>query len=131
VIEKSIIKEIFWLSVIVSVLHYAALTFYFYWTISWFDIAMHLMGGFLMGLIGMFILIKTQKKEIFKNKKVSLMLVLSFVLIIGLGWELWELFVGFTDIISDRLDTMIDLMMDFIGGYFAFLHIDKKLWKEN
>lgn len=84
-----------------------------------------------MGLIGMFILIKTQKKEIFKNKKVSLMLVLSFVLIIGLGWELWELFVGFTDIISDRLDTMIDLMMDFIGGYFAFLHIDKKLWKEN
>ena len=84
-----------------------------------------------MGLIGIFILIKFYNEEFLKNKKVSLMLVLSFVLIIGLGWELWELFVGFTDIISDRFDTLIDLVMDFIGGYFAYLYIDKKLWKKN
>lgn len=92
---------------------------------------MHLLGGFLMGMIGIFILIKTHKEEILKNKKVSLMLVLSFVLIVGLGWELWELFLGFSDIVSDRLDTVIDVTMDFIGGYFAFLHINKKLWNKN
>lgn len=91
-IQKIILKEIFWFAIVVFIFHYTALTLYFYWTISWFDILMHLMGGFLMGLIGMFILIKTQKEEVFKHKKVSLMLVLSFALIIGLGWELWKLF---------------------------------------
>lgn len=56
---------------------------------------------------------------------------ISFVLIVGLAWELWEIFVGFTDIIDDRIDTIVDLIMDFIGGYLAFIYARKLLWKKN
>lgn len=130
-IKKPLIKEIFWLSILVAVLHYIALTLYFYWTISWFDILMHLLGGYLIGLIALYLLVNFLDKEIISNRKISLILVLSFVLIIGLGWELWEVFMNFTDILEDRLDTAIDIVMDTIGGYFAFLYGKKHLWNKN
>jgi hypothetical protein len=128
---RPLIKEIFWISIAVAVMHYLALTLYFYWTISWFDILMHLMGGFVIGLIGLFILLNFLGSEIIVNKKVSLILVLGFVLVIGLGWELWELFMNFTSVMEDQLDTVIDIVMDVIGGYFAFLYGKKHLWKVN
>ncbi len=128
---KPLIKEIFFLSIIVAFFHYTALTLYLYWTVSWFDILMHLMGGFLMGLIVVSIFIQFLKPEILKHKRAVVILVLSSVLVIGLGWELWELFLGFTDVVSDKLDTIIDIVMDFIGGYFALLYSNKYLWNKN
>ena len=130
-LKKPLIKEIFWLSLLVSIMHYAALKFYFYWTISWFDILMHLMGGYLIGLIAISLLLNFLNNEIKNNKKIILILVLSFVLIIGLGWELWELFMNFSNILEDKLDTVVDIIMDTIGGYFAFLYAKKHLWKIN
>ncbi|MFA7193777.1 MAG: hypothetical protein WC087_02585 [Candidatus Paceibacterota bacterium] len=129
--KKPLIKEIFWFSTLIAVLHYLALKLYFYWTISWFDILMHLLGGYLIGLIALYLLLNFLDKEIISNRRISLILVLSFVLIVGLGWELWELFVNLTDIIEDRLDTAIDIVMDSIGGYFAFLYGKKHLWKRD
>lgn len=129
--KRPLLKEIFFLSIIIAALHYIALTLFFYWTVSWFDIFMHLLGGFIIGLIAIFILLNNFRIGILEDKKVTLILVLSFVLIIGLGWELWELFFGLTNILEDKLDTVIDLIMDFIGGYFAFLYGKKYLWIEN
>ena len=130
-IKKPLLKEIFFLSIAIATLHYIALTLFFYWTVSWFDIFMHLLGGFIIGLIAVFILLNTFRIGILEDKKVTLILVLSFVIIVGLGWELWELFFGMTNILEDRLDTFIDLVMDFIGGYFAFLYGKKYLWIKN
>jgi len=48
--------------------------------------------------------------------------VILAVVAIGLSWELWELFVGFTDVLSDRTDTIIDLIMDLIGGTSAIIY---------
>lgn len=129
--KKPLTKEIFFLSIAIAFLHYVALTFYYYWTISWYDIMMHLMGGYVISLIASYILINFFQKGIVADKKVTAVLILSFVLIVGLGWELWELFVGFTDVIEDRVDTLIDIAMDFIGGYFAFLYAKKFLWKRD
>jgi hypothetical protein len=129
--NRPLIKEIFWLSLLISVMHYAALKFFYYWTISWYDILMHLMGGFLIALIAIYILINFFHSAILEDKKITAILILSFVLIVGLGWELWELFLGFTDVIADRFDTLIDILMDFIGGYFAFLYNKKFLWNKN
>ena len=89
------------------------------------------MGGFLISLISIFILSSFLHIETLNNKKVCVILVLSFVLIVGLGWELYELFFGMTDIFEDRVDTIIDLIMDLIGGYFAFLYGKKHLWRTN
>ncbi len=129
--KKPLMKEIFWLSALVAIMHYAALKFFFYWTISWFDIVMHLMGGFVIGLIVISILINIPNLNLRNNSKLALVLVLSFVMIIGLGWELWELFMEFSSILEDKVDTIIDLIMDFIGGYFAFLYANKYLWNKN
>jgi hypothetical protein len=131
VFKRPLLKEIFFLSIVIAVLHYIALTLFFYWTVSWFDIFMHLLGGFIIGLIAVFILLNNFRIGILEDKKVTLVLVLSFVMIVGLGWELWELFFGLTNILEDKVDTIVDLIMDFIGGYFAFLYGKKYLWIKN
>lgn len=92
---------------------------------------MHLLGGFVISLIASYILINFFQRGIVDDKKITAILILSFVLIVGLGWELWELFLGFTNVVQDRTDTIIDIAMDFIGGYFAFLYAKKYLWKQD
>lgn len=129
--KRPLIKEIFISTILISFFHWAALKFYFYWTIEWFDIFMHVFGGFLIGLIAVFLLLRFLSEEVRNNLKISFLLMISFVLIVGLAWELWEIFVGFTDIIDDRIDTIVDLIMDFIGGYLAFIYARKLLWKKN
>ena len=55
---------------------------------------------------------------------------LGSVLLVGLVWELWELFVGFTDVVKDGGDTFIDLVMDTLGGITAFIYGKKFVWME-
>ena len=127
-------KPLFWeiasLSIIVSFLHYSALVLSLYYTVSWFDIMMHFIGGSLIGLLFIFILYIYEWKPFQKNNKATVFIVtLGGVLIVGLAWELWELFVGFTDITTDFPDTLLDIIMDLLGGSMAFLYAKKYLWQ--
>lgn len=152
--KRPLLKEIFILSIIIAFLHKVALTFYFYWTISWFDIVMHFLGGLLMGLIALFIFITLKfiyisnnisdnnsssdsnnnfnhnnEAYLFRNKLNAFIITFGFVLIIGLAWELWELFSGLTNALEDKVDTIIDLIIDMIGAGVAlwYFFIKKSL----
>lgn len=124
-----LIKEIFTLGIVVLLAHFFALKSYLYWTVEWFDILMHFLGGLLIGLIIISFLNRIHREESLINKKLLIISIILGVLAVGLGWELWEIFVGFTDIVSDRVDTFVDLVMDLFGGVVAIGYYYFKYWE--
>jgi len=130
--KKPLLKEIFILATVVALLHVAALELYLYWTVDWFDIVMHFLGGALIGLLAIFAFYISGYINFPKDHKGSVFAItLSAVLVVGLGWELWELFLGWTDVLADRGDTILDLIMDTIGGVVAFLYAKRFVWLSN
>ena len=124
--KKPLFKDFFITSVIVAVLHYISLKYYLYWTLPWFDILMHTLGGFLVALFIIFILNSYGRIEELKKHKVFLLLLIyGLTLVVGLTWELWEVFVGFTDTFNDLGDTILDIVMDIIGAAIAIVYTKK------
>lgn len=58
---------------------------------------------------------------------IILLAIISFVLVVGLSWELWEIFVGFSDVFKDRGDTILDIIMDMLGGVAVFYYVKKRI----
>lgn len=132
ILKKPLLIEIFIASAAVAVLHKIALTLFLYWTTPWFDILMHFLGGFTIGLIAGFAFFISGFVKIPRDHLLNaFIIIIGTVLIVGLVWELWEVFVGFTDVLNDEVDTIMDVVMDLIGASVAFLYIKKKLWINN
>jgi len=122
-LQKPLLKEVLITGVLISLLHYAALTFHLYWTTMWFDVVMHFLGGFFIGLLALFTFYISEWVEFPRDHAASILaMTLGSVLLVGLGWELWEVFVGFTDALEDQVDTYVDLVMDTLGGIAAYLY---------
>lgn len=104
----------------VILLHKIAHELYLYWTYKWVDIPMHVLGGIMAGLFTFIFLRATKLSESTKN------LILG-VLLVGVGWELLELFYK-VDELSTRywIDTTKDLINDTIGGIIS-IYIWKKI----
>jgi len=127
--NKPYFKEFFISSLLVAVLHYISLKFFLYWTVSWFDIMMHFLGGFVISIFIIFILYSYSDFENLKRHKIFLLsLIIGLTLVVGLTWELWEIFVGFTDTLNDLGDTVIDVIMDTVGSLFAIYYSRKNIW---
>jgi|AntRauTorckE6833_2_1112554.scaffolds.fasta_scaffold00357_27 hypothetical protein len=129
--RKPFFKEFFTLSLVIATLHYVSLELYLYWTISWFDILMHFLGGFLVAIFTIFILYSYSDFENLKKHKIFLFsLIIGATLVVGLGWELWEIFVGFTNTFRDLNDTIMDIVMDTVGAISAIYYSKKILWEK-
>jgi uncharacterized membrane protein YjdF len=108
--------------------HLIALKFSIYWTVEGYDSVMHAFGGFIGSLIVIYVLQKIGISPQSLPKKIILFLfVVVSVIAVGSIWELWEIFVGFTDPFTDVVDTISDLIMDTIGSIIGFIYYDKKL----
>ncbi len=122
---KKLIVEVFVVALLVALLHKMALVYSLYWAIEWFDIPMHFLGGFLIGILAMFVFFTSGWVNFTKNIRewqMLLFITVASVLIVGLAWELWELFYGLTDLFEDRADTILDVIMDTIGAFSAFYY---------
>lgn len=122
------LKEIFAVAISVLILHILALKFFLYWSTSWYDIGMHFLGGFLIGLLIISFIKRIHHGDEILNTKLLFISVISGVLVVALGWELWEIFVGFTNVLKDQADTVLDIIMGLTGGvvsgfyyYFKYL----------
>jgi uncharacterized membrane protein YjjP (DUF1212 family) len=123
-----LIKEVFFISLLLFFLHYSALKFYLYWSIEWFDILMHFLGGFVVLLFVMSIFNRVNLFDFSNQNKITqFFIVVSITLIIGLIWELWEIFIGFTDQLTDAPDTILDVIMDLVGAITAFIYTKRKI----
>ncbi len=131
IFRKQFLKELFFSSVIVACLHLLALIYHLYWTIDWYDIPMHFLGGFTIGILAVFIFFTSlyipSTSKLKDNRVILFMFTIGFTLIVGLAWEVWELFFRLTDVFTDQLDTVVDLVMDFCGSVTAFLYVNKRI----
>ena len=122
--KKKFLKELIVVSIVVLVLHVLALQYSLYWSIDWYDILMHFLGGLTMGILATYIFFTSnyiKSTAVLKDNKFVVFVIISlFTLSVGLIWELWEVFVEFSNVLEDQVDTIIDLIMDMLGAFTAF-----------
>lgn len=125
-------KKIVGLLIIILAVHVLATVNHWYWTVWWFDIPMHLAGGFWVGLLFLWLFKESQYLSEFKLNKnfLAFIFLLSFTAFVGVFWEFFEfLYDAFiarkvyaAQFFQDgTADTMKDLANDLIGGMLAFL----------
>ena len=117
--RKKLFKHLAYLIFFIFLVNFSANKFYWYSSIWYFDMIMHFLGGFWVGLayFYIFLLQNMSSRLIFK--------ILFSVLIIGVGWEVYEILVN--DILAQNpfnyIDTVSDLFFDLFGGLCAILYL--------
>ncbi len=93
-----------------------ALHFYWYTSLWWFDMPMHFLGGFFIGLFGFYFL---------PDKFLKVFL---FVFLVGIGWEVFEVLVdkNISHNPFNLLDTLSDVFFDLSGGLSAIMYLWRK-----
>ena len=101
--------------VLILGLHLMGIYFYLYWTVSWFDILLHFLGGLSLGVF--FIWLFGLRERSYK----TLFLVVLFIVIIGVGWEIFEYINNIAKSTEEYVpDTILDLVMDTAGAVVAY-----------
>lgn len=123
-LKQPIFVFLFWLLFAIAALHHLAIFFYLYWTVWWFDMVMHFLGGmgmatsllwlvFWSGLIGKYQTLPLRK---------AFFVALLASLFIGILWEVFEVYGGIIIWPDERPDSISDLILDMLGGVAAFLN---------
>lgn len=97
----------------------------FYYTTTWYDSALHLAGGFWIGLI--YLEWARIRNEKFILSEAEVFKVILFALMIGLAWEVFEVVYdltfaensGFLPLNGGLFDTAKDLILDMVGALIA------------
>ena len=129
-LEKQLFKKAFILLFIVGGLAVIDRNLYLTWNFWWFDKIMHFMSGATVAMTVTLLCIYFDK---FLHDKMKIILVCFIgVLIVGILWELFELYFGITSL-SDGMayykDTGGDLLMDVVGGIAGALYSLKYIRK--
>lgn len=126
--QKKLFIRIASLIVFISLTNLVATKFFWYSSIWYFDMFMHFIGGFWVGLFVLWLLFnKNFKKEDFN---ISFVLKVVFlVLFVGILWELFEIFVDKTisKNLFNILDTLSDLCFDTAGGFASLFYFFRKI----
>ena len=108
---------------LIALLHFTAMAFYLYWTLWWYDIILHFLGGAFVGLLALWLRYFSGYAGIADSSRArsALYFVLCATLGIGIGWEVFERLLGLTYSVEGYVfDTSIDLLMDCLGSLVAF-----------
>jgi hypothetical protein len=110
--------------VVVS-LHWLASFEGFYWTVWWYDVMMHFLGGLWTLLFGLWVFgasVRTSRLITVRN-------MLIFALAVGLLWEVHEIILGFASFDHPEYwtDTPQDLVLDMLGAIFGVLIYKKSI----
>ena len=104
----------FLLVIAIAVLHLLAIQELYYWTIGWYDIMMHFLGGFWVAIFVLWF----DSWHTLPIRPNTLFRIVGAVILVGILWEVYELVFGMT-FVSDGgyvMDTTQDFIMDAIGG---------------
>ena len=116
---KKLLKYLVFLMLFMFLVNLAASKFYLYYSLWYFDILMHFLGGVWVGLF--FLYVFSRKSQVLPSE----LKITFFVLIIGILWEAFEAF-SHNYIGRDSfniLDTFSDILFDLAGGLCAILYI--------
>ncbi len=127
--RKRLFKILAYLIFLLFLLNYIGSKFYWYFSIWWFDMPMHFLGGFCVGIGLIWFFSRPSLRFQLEPKALASFLFKIFlgVLLIGVLWELFEIL--FNNIIAQDsfyiLDTVSDVFFDLAGGTFATLYFLK------
>ena len=112
---------------LIALLHTAATELFLYWLYPWFDTLVHFLGGLFIGLSALWLFFESRYIALKRSALRAFVVTLGAIIVVGIGWEIFELVAGIP--IEDNFvaDTITDLSMDVLGamlGYLAF----KKLY---
>ena len=114
---------------LIASLHLAATLFSLYWTLWWFDIILHLLGGIFAGLLVLWLRFFSGyigTSPVPPGKKLIPLVVLG-VVGIGVGWEVFERLLGHTWSVEGYwLDTTVDIVLDLLGGMLALGYFTRR-----
>lgn len=108
---------------LLAVLHGAANALSLYFHLWWYDIGMHGLGGIALGALAVWIH-AYHMSDAMRLKIRRPVFVLALVVVIGLLWEYFEYFIGFSKFQTANsyfTDTIMDMAMDVAGGLTALL----------
>jgi hypothetical protein len=106
----------FLLIIVIASLHITALSQEYYWTIWWYDVMMHFLGGTWTALFILWIAHIIPRPGVLRLANPLSLVFL--VIMVGIVWELYELLFELTTV-SDPgyvLDTVKDFCMDTLGA---------------
>ena len=117
-LQKNILKSAFILSLVLGCAHFIAVHFVWYENLLWFDIPMHILGGSVLAFSILFACLFSPAFFPLENHRRLFSFVVSGVLVIGVGWEIFEYYAGLTHIAfgSYQFDTVKDVFMDIFGA---------------
>jgi len=115
-----------WVLIWIGLLNVLTLAFHLYSAIFSFDMVMHFSGGFFVSIGALTVL--TCNRTDFSYGQL-LFWAVSTALIIGLLWELFELYFGITYLYSPDYigDNGMDVTMDIAGGFMCAVYSYYKL----
>lgn len=108
----------------IAALHLTAVVFYLYWTLWWYDLFLHALGGAFAALLALWLLFFSGyfSAAAPQTARPALLVAVLSALFIGIGWEFFERALGNTWSIEGYwLDTALDLFMDVFGAFAGFL----------
>jgi hypothetical protein len=129
--RKNIFTNLTILLYLIVILHILALFFSWYWSIWWYDIVVHTLGGVWVGGIALWLYFIY--KDIYTNKNISKLMIIAVsllvTLLIGVLWEVFEFsldtFIVFQP--NDLVDTASDIGSDIVGSLLVSFYFIQKI----
>lgn len=114
---------------VVGALNLVGVKLYLYWTVIWFDMIMHFLGGLFVALF-FFSILSLLKSRLEYTEK--LVLGVIFTILVGLVWEYYELIIQVASLDDAAYwgDTGMDIVMDTLGALVGVLFVHR-LEKKN
>jgi len=127
--SKIIISLIALIAILIGILERTAQTYFLYYTIWWFDILMHFLGGLWVSLIAVwFYKAFTRGKS---NSRKAYLISVVAILLVGISWEVTEVLFDIAPPGSYVLDTSLDLLMDILGALTGVYIVFRETLKES
>ena len=101
-----------------AALHAYALDTYLYWRYVWLDVPVHFLGGVTLAMLAIGLLREFRPR-----------LFLMGMLLVIVGWEVFELFIQTTRETNFIFDTALDLLMGSLGALTAYVLARFTLWR--
>ena len=100
----------------VALLHWIGSDLFFYWTLWWYDVVTHFLGGAWVALATLWVLEMPFLGSV--RPRFSMLSVILVTLIVGATWEVYEVFLRFSNVHAAGYvaDTLYDLAMDTLGA---------------
>ena len=102
--------------------------FFWYSSIWWFDMPMHFLGGYFLGLLMLLVIAYTDKQS---SNREKIIITLLGVFAIGMMWEGYEYAIQILtgSNLANPLDSTADLFFDMAGGIFSLILLRKIMLK--